>query len=92
MTLRNPTKLLILIQMLDLLTTLVAISVLGLTEKTPWYLGWDIESLIMIKLMCVCFMITILEQPRDYGWLAWMPSVIAFYPILGNIYVILTVL
>ena len=92
MSLRNPTKLLILIQMLDLLTTMVGIQYFGLSEKTPWYFGWDLESLIMIKLMCACIMITILEQPRDYGWLAWVPSVIAFPWVLRNIYIILTVL
>ena len=92
MSLRNPTKLLILIQMLDLLTTMVGIQYFGLSEKTPGYFGWDLESLIMIKLLCVCFMITILEQPRDYGWLAWLPSVIAVLPVIGNIYMIVSVL
>ena len=89
MSLRNPTKLLILIQMLDLLTTMIGVQYFGLSEKTPWYFGWDIETLIMIKLMCACIMITILEQPRNYGWLAWVPSVIAFPWVLGNIYMIL---
>ena len=89
---KNPTKLLILIQMLDLLTTMVGVQYFGLTEKTPWYFGWDIETLIMIKLMCVCVMMAILEQPRNYGWLAWVPSVIAVLPVIGNIYMILGVL
>ena len=75
--------------MLDLLTTMVGVQYFGLTEKTPWYFGWDIETLIMIKLMCVCVMMAILEQPRNYGWLAWLPSVIAVLPVIGNIYMIL---
>jgi hypothetical protein len=89
--LRNPTKLLILVEMLDLLTTLIGITLFGLSEKTPWYFGWDIENLVMIKLLCVCIMITILEQPREYGWLAWIPSVIATLAVFGNIYAIMTV-
>ena len=89
---KKATKVLILIQMLDLLTTMVGIQYFGLSEKTPWYFGRDLESLIMIKLMCACIMITILEQPRDYGWLVWVPSVIALPWVLGNIYMIVSVL
>ena len=88
---KNSTKLLILMQMLDLLTTLVGIQFLGLVERNPLLIGWDIESLIMLKLIAVCFMVILMEQ-HDYGWLEWIPSAVTSIPVFGNIYMILSVL
>ena len=92
MRLSNPSKAFALIQLLDLLTTLIGICWLGLWEGNPMYAGWGLERLISLKLIYTTMIVIVLEMPFDYGWLKWVPAVISFPPIPWNIYMILTVL
>ena len=92
MRLRRATRLFLLIELLDLLTTMVGVGLLGMVEYNPLYTAWRIESLMAIKLILAWIVVIVLEQPREYSWLVWVPSVIAFLPLPGNIYMIMSVL
>lgn len=88
----KPGKLFVLIQLLDLLTTMVGICYFGLWEGNPRYAGWGLERLIAMKLIYTGMIVTILEMPFDYGWLKWVPAVISLPPVPWNIYVIVSTL
>ena len=88
MSLSRPTKLFVLIQLLDLLTTMVGICYFGLWEGNPMYSGWGLERLIMLKLIYTTMIAIVLEMPFDYGWLKWIPVVISIPPVPWNIYMI----
>ena len=90
MSLSRPGKLFILIQLLDLLTTMVGICYFGLLDGNPMYAGWGLERLIALKLLYTTMIVIVLEMPFDYGWLKWVPVVISFQPVPWNIYVILS--
>ena len=90
LSLSKPGKLFILIQLLDLLTTMVGICYLGLWESNPMYVGWGLDRLILMKLTFIGMIAIILEMPFDYGWLKWVPAVISTPPVPWNLYVILS--
>ena len=92
MSLQRHTKIFILIQLLDLLTTMIGIYYLGLLEGNPMYAGWGLERMLILKFIYTFMIAIVLEMPFDYGWLKWVPAVISFPPIPWNIYMILTVL
>ena len=86
----KPAKVFALIQLLDLLTTMIGIVYFGLWEGNPMYASWSLERLIMLKLIYTTMILTILELPFEWGWLKWVPAIISFPPIPWNIYLILT--
>ena len=90
--LSRPGKAFILIQLLDLLTTMVGICYFGLWEGNPMYAGWCLERLIVLKMLYTGMIVIILEMPFDYGWLKWVPVVISIPPVPWNIYMIWSVL
>ena len=92
MSLQRHTKIFVLIQLLDLLTTMIGICYLGLREGNPMYAGWGLERMFALKFIYTLIVAIVLEMPFDYGWLKWVPAVISFPPIPWNIYMILTVL
>jgi len=92
MSLRRPTKLFLLFELIDLLTTMIGVGLLGLVEYNSVFLSWRMENIFVVKLLVVWTVVTVLEFPLDYGWLAWLPCAIAFLPIPGNVYMILSVL
>ena len=92
MRLQNSTKVFILIQLLDLLTTIVGIHCFGLSEGNLLYSGWATERLISLKLIYTVMIAIILEMPFDFGLFSWVPAIISFPPVPWNIYLIWTVL
>jgi len=90
--LNNPTKLFILIQMLDLLTTMVGIRYFGLTEGNVMFAGWGLGRMIVIKLFYTGIVSIVLQMPYDYEWLKWIPALVGLPPIPWNIYLIASVL
>ena len=82
---RNPTKLFILIELLDLLTTMIGLQ-LGFVE------GWSMSqmqpiSMYLIKLNYVVIGMAVLEF-LPYTWLLWIPSIMVFPPVPYNIWVL----
>jgi hypothetical protein len=59
---RTITKMFVLLQMLDFLTTLVGLVYLGLWEGNPMVNFWGWETLILVKLLVCVMVATFLEK------------------------------
>jgi len=83
---RNQTKLFILIEMLDLLTTMIGFQ-LGFVEGNFLYANWQYHRMYLIKLNYTVFGMNIMEL-LPYSWLLWIPCVLAFPPVPWNIWLL----
>lgn len=80
------TKVFILIESLDIITTLIGLG-LGLTEGNPLVNSWGLGGLIAVKTIAV-FIISYLMEYFEFGWLAWIPTITAAVPVVVNVYLI----
>ena len=93
---RSHTKLYVLMEMIDILTTMVAITWLGAVEISPTLAGLPLFQIVFVKLVQVAFFMAILEYPlripRVLQFAYWLPGLYFFYPAIHNIRVILIIL
>ena len=83
---RNATKLFILIELLDLLTTMIGFQ-LGLVEGNLLYANWQYHRMYLLKLNYTVMGITIMEYLPD-NWFLWVPCALAFPPVPWNIWML----
>ena len=94
MRLCNFTKLFILLELLDILTTMVGLAYFGMIEGNPAFSNMPMWRAYLIKLMWITFFVGVLEYPINIPALKrlvpvyWLPCLVSLYPVVNNIYII----
>ena len=93
---RNFSKLYILLELLDVLTTMVGILYFGAVEVTPSLSSMTIWNICLVKFIQVALVMAVLELPVNVPKLVrsayWLPAVYFIYPFIHNTRVILKVI
>jgi len=89
---RNFTKLYILLELLDVLTTMVGLLYFGMVEISPSLSGFSIWYICLTKFIQIALFMTVLELPINVPKLIksayWLPAMYFIYPFVHNTLVI----
>jgi len=95
MKLRNFTKLYILLELLDILTTLIAIEYFGAFEITPMFANLPVAMVVLAKVIQIAIVMTVLEFPLRVPKLIrpvyWLPAIYFIYPAIHNVVIIILI-